>query len=93
MSLFWLHQGGVIGAPPRCVQEVLEIQPEAQAFKVLIFSVGNHLLGSPCLVTGHPAEPQQFASCGGIPDAIDLHAGLHVLWISGTLLEVHQGIR
>ena len=40
---------------------------------------------------GHPAEPQQCGSCGGIPNARDLHAGPHVLQISGTLLEVHQG--
>ena len=30
-------------------------------------------------------------NCGGIPNARDLHAGLHILWISGTLLEVYQG--
>ena len=29
----------------------------AQAFKVLIFPVRNHLPGSSCLVMGHPAEP------------------------------------
>ena len=42
-------------------------------------------------MTGHPAEPRQHASCGGIPDARDLHAGPHILQISGTLPEVHQG--
>ena len=42
---------------------------------------------------GHPTEPQQCVSCGGIPNARDLHAGLCILWISRTLPEVHQGIR
>ena len=41
----------------RGVREVPGIQPEAQAFKVLIFLVGNHLPGSPCLAMRHPAEP------------------------------------
>ena len=41
----------------------------------------------------HPAKLQQCASCGGIPDARDLHAGLCILQISGTLLEVYQGFR
>ena len=44
-------------------------------------------------MTGHPAEPQQRVSCGGIPNARDLHTGPRILRISGTLLEVHQGIR
>ena len=71
---------------PLCgVQEVLGIQPEAQAFKV--FPVRNCLPGSPCLAMGHPAELRQCA----IPNARDLHAGLRILWISGTLPEVHQG--
>ena len=33
------------------------IQPEARAFKVLIFPARNCLPGSPCLVMGHPAKP------------------------------------
>ena len=65
----------------------LKLKPSKCSF----FPVGNHLPGSPCLVTGHPAEPQQRVSCGGIPDTRDLHAGPCILWISGTLLEVHQG--
>ena len=73
-------------------REVPGIQPEAQAFKVLIFPVRNLLLGSPCLAMRHPAEPRQCASHGGIPDAGDLHAGPCILWISGTLPEVYQGI-
>ena len=40
----------------------------------------------------HPAEPRQHVCHGGIPNARDLHAGPHVLWINGTLPEVHQGI-
>ena len=64
----------------------------ASVFKVLIFPVRNCLLGSPCLVTGHPAELRQRASCGGIPNARDLHAGPCILQISGTLTEVYQGI-
>ena len=43
-------------------------------------------------MTGHPAEPKQCVSHGGIPNARDLHAGPCILWISGTLLEVYQGI-
>ena len=78
--------------PPHCVQEVPGIQPEAQAFQMLIFPVGNCLPGSPCLTTRHPAKPRQRVSHGGIPNARDLHAGLCILWIGGTLLEVYQGI-
>ena len=88
---FWLQRGGALGTPLHCVQEVPEIQPEAQAFKVLIFPVRNHLPGSPCLMMRHPAEPQQCASCGGISNARDLHTGLCILQISGALLEVYQG--
>ena len=40
----------------------------------------------------HPAKLRQHASHGGIPNARDLHAGPHILWISRTLLEVYQGI-
>ena len=63
---------------------------KAQAFKVLVFPVRDHLPGSPCLAVGHPAEPQQRASCRGIPNARDLHAGPCILQTSGTLPEVHQ---
>ena len=56
------------------------------------FKVRNCLLGSPCLMMGHLAKPRQCASCGGIPNARDLHAGPHILWISRTLPEVYQGI-
>ena len=42
-------------------------------------------------MTEHPAELRQCVSCGGIPNARDLHAGPHILWISGILLEVYQG--
>ena len=73
------------------VRETLGIQPEAQAFKVLMFPVVNHLLGSPRLTMGHPAEPQQCANCRGVPDARDLHTGLRILWTRGTLPEVYQG--
>ena len=41
---------------------------------------------------GHPTEPRPCASRGGIPNAQDLHAGTHILRISGALLEVYQGI-
>ena len=40
----------------------------------------------------HPAKPRQHVSHGGIPNARDLHAGLHILWIGGALPEVYQGI-
>ena len=80
-----------LGVPLHVVREVLGIQPEAQAFKVLIFPVRNCLLGSPRLAMGHPAELRQCASCGGVPDARDLHTGLCILRISGTLQEVYQG--
>ena len=53
---FWLQRGGALGVPPHGVQEVQEIQPEAQAFKVLVFPVKNCLPGSTCLMTGHPAK-------------------------------------
>ena len=65
---------------------------EALALKVLVFPVRNCLLGSPHLAMGHPAEPRQRVIHGGIPNARDLHAGPHILWISGTLLAVYQGI-
>ena len=78
--------------PLHCVLEVLGIQPEAQAFEVLILPVRNCLLGSPCLAMRHPAKLRQCASHGGIPNARDLHAGPCILWISGTLPEVYQGI-
>ena len=32
---------------------------------------------------GHPAEPQQCASCGGILNARDLHAGHYLRFIKG----------
>ena len=53
----------------------LKLRPSKCSF----FSVGNCLPGSPCLMIGHPAEPQQHVSCGGIPDARDLHTGPCVL--------------
>ena len=77
--------------PLHGVREVLGIQPEAQAFKVLVFPIRNNLLGSPHFMTGHLAKPQQHASCGGVPDARDLHAGPCILQISVTLPEVYQG--
>ena len=40
---------------------------------------------------GHPTELRQCVSHGGIPNARDLHAGLCILWISGTLSEVIKG--
>ena len=46
-----------------------EFNLEAQALEVLVFPVRNHLLGTPRLATGHPTDPRQCASHGGIPDA------------------------
>ena len=40
---------------------------------------------------GHPAEPRQCASHGGIPDDRDLHTGLHILRISGALWRFIKG--
>ena len=51
----WLHGGGALGAPLHCVQEVLGVQFETQAFKVLVFPVGNRLPGSSHLAMGNSA--------------------------------------
>ena len=40
---------------------------------------------------GNPAEPRQCVGCRGVPDARNLHTGLRILQISGTLPEVYQG--
>ena len=41
---------------------------------------------------GHPTQPGECVGHTGIPDARDLYAGPRVLWTSGTLQEVFQGV-
>ena len=51
----WLHRGGAPGVPLCRVREVPGVQFETQAFKVLVFPVGNRVPGSSRLMTGHSA--------------------------------------
>ena len=41
---------------------------------------------------GHSTQPGECAGHAGIPDARDLYAGLRILWTSGALQEVYQGV-
>ena len=41
---------------------------------------------------GHLTQLRECVSCAGIPIAQDLYAGPHVLWTSGALQEVYQGV-
>ena len=41
---------------------------------------------------GHPTQPGECAGSAGIPDARDLYTGLCILWTSGALQEVYQGV-
>ena len=59
---------------------------------MLIFPIGNRVPSPSCLAKGHLTQPGECASHAGIPDAQDLYAGLHVLWASGALQEVYQGV-
>ena len=59
---------------------------------MLIFPVGNRVPSPSCLTEGHPTQPGECAGHAGIPDAQDLYAGLRVLWTSGALQEVYQGV-
>ena len=54
--IIFSRRGGTLGVPPCGVQEVPGIQPKAQTCQVLIFLVGNCVLGSPHLATGYSAE-------------------------------------
>ena len=59
---------------------------------MLVLPVRNSVPRTSRIVEGHPAQPGKCAGHAGIPNARDLHAGLHILWTSRALQEVHQGV-
>ena len=59
---------------------------------MLIFPVGNHVPSPSCLTEEHPTQPGECVGCAGIPDAQDLYTGPRILWTSGALQEVYQGV-
>ena len=59
---------------------------------MLIFPVRNGVPSPSCLVEGHLTQPGECASHTRIPNAQDLYAGPCILWTSGALQEVYQGV-
>ena len=59
---------------------------------MLVFPVRDHVPSPSRLTEGHPTQLGECAGHSGIPDARDLYAGLHILWTSGALQVVYQGV-
>ena len=59
---------------------------------MLIFPVGDRVPSPSRLTEGHPTQPGECVGHAGIPDAQDLHTGPRILWTSGALQEVYQGV-
>ena len=59
---------------------------------MLIFPVRNRVPSPSRLVEGHPTQLGECACRAGIPNARDLYAGPRILWTSGALQEVYQGV-
>ena len=87
----WPHRGVTPGALVHGIREVPQVQFEAQAFKVLIFPVGNRVPSPSCLTEGHPTQPGEYVGCAGISNAQDLYAGPRILSTSGAL-QIYQGV-